>query len=572
MSRIARVVVDVTGVDKPFDYLIPDELASTVVVGARVRVPLHQREVPGWVSAVLDSQHSDVDASRLLAIKKVTSIGPTSEVVALVEWAAIRWASRRRPFLVSASPDRRVPRLVAPRYSSRSTTSVDGPVQRLLGVGGGVVQCGPASSHAEVLASASSTGPIIVVAPTVVQARRLAAESRRMGLTTAVYPDEWVSAASGVDVVVGARSAVWASVPALSCIVVIDEHDDTLQEERSPTWHARDVAIERARRADVPCLLVSPVPTLNARQWAGGRIALTADAAHWPAVRIIDRNSDERWASSLVTSPLIELLRDDRKRVVCVLNVKGRARALACDSCRGVARCEACGAAVAQPDEHQLVCSRCAAARPIVCSSCGSQKLRSIRIGISRLRDELEAAAGRRVQEISPTTTSIDPRASVFVGTEAVLHRIDRADAVVFLDIDAELLAPRFRASEQALDLLAHGARLVVRGGELVVQTAVPQHEVLAGLVAGDLTAHVAAETERRRRLNLPPFGALAEVSGKGTAEVVDQLSQSLLVQVAMGDERALVRAQSWEALSEALAAIDRPKERVRIAVDPARV
>jgi primosomal protein N' (replication factor Y) len=133
-------------------------------------------------------------------------------------------------------------------------------------------------------------------------------------------------------------------------------------------------------------------------------------------------------------------------------------------------------------------------------------------------------------------------------------------------------LAPRFRASEQALDLLAHGARLVARGGELVVQTAVPQHEVLAGLVAGDLADHVAAETERRRRLNLPPFGALAEVSGKGTAEVVDQLSQSLLVQVAMGDERALVRAQSWEALSEALAAIDRPKERVRIAVDPARV
>jgi len=198
--------------------------------------------------------------------------------------------------------------------------------------------------------------------------------------------------------------------------------------------------------------------------------------------------------------------------------------------------------------------------------------MRSIRIGISRLRDELEAAAGRRVQEISPTTTSIDPSASVFVGTEAVLHRIDRADAVVFLDIDAELLAPRFRASEQALDLIAHGARLVARGGELVVQTAVPQHEVLAGLVAGDLTAHVVAETERRRRLNLPPFGALAEVSGKGTAEVVDQLSQSLLVQVAMGDERALVRAQTWEALSEALAAIDRPKERVRIAVDPARV
>ena len=571
VSQIARVVVDVTGVDKPFDYLIPEDLASTVVVGARVRVPLHRREVPGWVTAIVDAQHSDVGASRLLALKKVTSIGPTPEVVSLIEWAAGRWASRRRPFLVSASPDRRVPRLLSPRYSPRVTTSGESQIRGLLHAGGGVVQCGPASNHVAVLEAALSLGPTILVAPTVVQARRLAAESRRMGFTTAIYPDEWASAASGVDVVVGARSVVWASVPTLSCIVVIDEHDDTLQEERSPTWHARDVAIERARRAGIPCLLVSPVPTLAAQNWAGDRTLVTDDASQWPSVRVIDRNSDDRWASSLVTSPLIELLRDERKRVVCVLNVKGRARVVACDSCRTVGRCETCGAAVTQPDEHQLVCPRCATTRPVVCMSCGSQKMRSVRIGISRLRDELEAAAGRLVQEITPSTTSVDSRASVFVGTEAVLHRIDRADVVVFLDIDTELLAPRFRASEQALDLLAHGARVVGSSGELVIQTAVPQHEVLAGLASGDLSAHVAAERLRRQRLHLPPFGALAEISGKGTAEVVGQLAQSLLVQVAMGDERALVRARSWDDLSEALAALDRPKQRVRIAVDPAR-
>ncbi len=386
-----------------------------------------------------------------------------------------------------------------------------------------------------------------------------------------MYPQEWTAAASGVDVVVGARSAVWASVPNLSCIVVIDEHDDSLQEERSPTWHARDVAVERAWRSNVPCVLVSPVPTLSARHWAGDRVVATDDANQWPTVRIVDRTVDDRWASSLVTSQLIELLRDHGKRVVCVLNVKGRARALACSACRTVARCESCGAAVNQPDEQHVTCSRCSASRPVVCSSCGSQKMRAIRVGITRLREELEAAAGRPVQEIAPSTESLDPAASVFVGTEAVLYRIDRADVVVFLDIDAELLAPRFRASEQALDLLLHGARLVANGGELVVQTAVPHHEVLVGLAAGDFSAHVTAEVGRRKRLLLPPFGALAEVSGKGAAEVAAQLAESLLVQVAMGSERALVRAASWDALSEALAAVDRPKERVRIAVDPPR-
>ena len=149
------------------------------------------------------------------------------------------------------------------------------------------------------------------------------------------------------------------------------------------------------RSAGIPCLLVSAVPTVSATHWAGDRVAVTPDAARWPQVTVIDRNAQEQWASSLVTSPLIQLLRDHTKRVVCVLNVKGRARAMACDSCRTVARCENCGAAVAQTQEHEFDCPRCEARRPAVCLSCGSQKMRAIRIGITRLRDELEAAAGR---------------------------------------------------------------------------------------------------------------------------------------------------------------------------------
>jgi len=585
VSRIARVVVDVTGVDKPFDYLIPDSLSPSVQVGSRVRVPLHRREVPGWVLRVLEPEESDVGTDKLLPLTKVTSLGPSGEVVSLIEWAAVRWVSRLRPFFVSASPAVRVPRLVASRRSSavprRSPAgALDDPAPEfaaLFQADGGLVDCAPGWSPTPLIEAAASRGPVLVVVPTVARAGRLAAALRRSGISTAVYPDDWVASASGVDVVVGARSAVWATVPELGSIVVVDEHDDTLQEERAPTWHARDVAVERARRLGIPCVLTSPVATITARVWAGDRVVAVGSSQRWPRVQVVDRNADEKWASSLVTSELIELLRDHSKRVVCVLNVKGRARAVVCAACRSVARCEVCDAAVTQPDEHQLSCPRCGAQRPVVCLACGSQKMRAVRIGISRLRDELEAAAGRLVQEVKPATPSLDPRANVFVGTEAVLHRIDRADAVVFLDIDSELLAPRFRSSEQALDLIAHGARIVAPtrdspGGLLVLQTTVPNHEMIAGIAAGDLTAHVAAETQRRKRLRLPPFGALAEVSGAGTAAMVAHLSASLLVEVAATEGRALVRAATWDALSEALVTAPRGKERVRIAVDPARV
>ncbi len=189
----------------------------------------------------------------------------------------------------------------------------------------------------------------------------------------------------------------------------------------------------------------------------------------------------------------------------------------------------------------------------------------------------MEAAAGRVVQEVTPATEALDPAASVFVGTEAVLHRLERADSVVFLDIDAELLAPRYRASEQALDLIAHGARLVAPsadagGGEVVLQTALPNHDLIVGLVAGDVSAHIAAETARRQRLRLPPYGALAEISGPGTTEAVAALSTSLLVEVAAREDSALVRAGSWDDLSSALASLPKTKQRIRISVDPARV
>ena len=109
--------------------------------------------------------------------------------------------------------------------------------------------------------SAAARGPTLVVVPAPDQARLMGARLRRAGLTVAVVPDDWASAAAGVDVVIGARTAAWAPCPGIAAAVVIDEHDEALQSEGSPTWHARDVVIERCRRADVPVVVVSPCPT-----------------------------------------------------------------------------------------------------------------------------------------------------------------------------------------------------------------------------------------------------------------------------------------------------------------------
>ena len=93
MSLVARVVPDVTGVDKVFDYLIPSELLDAIAVGDRVRVPLHGRNVPGWVSEIGSTSDgfTDVDEAKLRAVIKRLGCGPSVEVVQLAQWASHRW-------------------------------------------------------------------------------------------------------------------------------------------------------------------------------------------------------------------------------------------------------------------------------------------------------------------------------------------------------------------------------------------------------------------------------------------------------------------------------------------------
>ena len=379
--------------------------------------------------------------------------------------------------------------------------------------------------------------------------------------------------AGEVDVVIGTRNAAWSPCPGLAAAVVLDEHDEALQNERTPTWHARDVVVERCRRAEVPFVLISPVPTLTSVvEYAGRGVVHPTGArerAGWPRVTVVDRTDEDPWKRSLVTSPLIERLRDPSLTVVCVSNITGRARVLACRSCRALVRCEQCDAAVGLDDDGRLSCRRCGIVRPPVCQACGASRFANLRPGVTRLREELEAAAARRVVAVTGADSAPPERAGVYVGTEAVLHRLRSADVVAFLEFDSELLAPRFRAAEQALALLVRAGRIAP---EVLVQTFSPDHEVIRAVVAGDPSLVLAGERARRELLGLPPFGALAVVSGAGAADVVAQLPSELSVG-GDGADRFLVRAPDWPSLGRGLDATVRPPGvRVRIEVDPARV
>ena len=561
---IITVVPDVAGLDgKTFDYLVPEPLRDQVRVGTMVRVALSGRRVGAWVVATDVAPPAGV---QLKPIAKVTGWGPSAEVIDLARWASWRWAGRLVHLLDTASPPGAVPSLQrSAREIGGSATGRTPQSHEVV-----VVRAPPAADLLPIVSELVAGGPCIVIAASVDVARQMGSRLRANGVSCALAPRDWARLAIGGTTALGGRAAVWAPMPDLAGIVVIDEHDERLQEERAPTWHARDVAIERARRAGVPCTLLTPTPSLEALA-AADRVVVANPAAErdgWPIVDVVDRRKEDPRTGGLYSERLVSLLRDRaRGRVVCVLNRKGRARLLVCVACGEVAQCTQCGAAMVQLDDAGLVCPSCAATRPMVCASCGSSRFKNARAGVARAEEELAALAREPV--------GVDER--IVVGTEAVLHAITGPVGVVaFLDFDQELFAPRYRAAEEALGLLVLAARLLGPrrdGGRLVVQTRDPAHPVIDAALHADPTRFSTPERARRDAMGFPPSRVLAAVSGPSASAFVEALGHPRGVDIlGPSDDRWLLRAPDHRTLCDALAATPRPPGRVRVEVDPARV
>jgi primosomal protein N' (replication factor Y) len=381
----------------------------------------------------------------------------------------------------------------------------------------------------------------------------------------------------------------------LAASLVLDAHDQAYQEERAPTASAWDVVVERSARDGAPCRLVSPCPTAEqVARFGPVHGPGAAGPGGWPSLAVVDRRGDDP-RTGLFSDDLVRLARQVAAAggpFVCVLNRTGRARLLACASCGGLARCDGCGRAVelaegSDPEAGDVLrCRGCGAERPVVCPSCGATRMKVLRAGVSRVREELAALLGVEVTEVSgpPAASGGEPAgtggwAPVVVGTEAVLHRVRRAGGVAFLDIDQHLLAPRYAAAEETLALLVRAGRLVGgRGtggsGTVMVQTRMPDHDVLAAVAVGDPAPVTGSELALRRQLRLPPFGALAAVSGEGAPAFCAALagvgSGGAGIEVSdTGGGRWLVRGPDHRVLCDALAATERPPGRLRVAVDP---
>jgi len=351
--------------------------------------------------------------------------------------------------------------------------------------------------------------------------------------------DAWQACAAGVvDVVVGARSAVFAPLENVRLIVVDEAHESSYKQESAPRYDAVTVARERMRLEGGLLVLGSATPSLESYAAARSEVCelLTlrrrATRQTLPSVRIVDMAAQFHEGNRRIFSdPLAQALDDRLKRrekSVLFVNRRGSASFMLCRSCGSVPQCNRCTVSLTvHRGEGLLRCHYCDAQRalPSRCAVCGSDAIREFGVGTQRVAEEVQRLYPhtRIVRMDSDTTTRIGDHArlldefgesgDVLVGTQMVAKGLDFPSvtlaAVVAADIGLHM--PDFRAAERSFALIAQVCGRSGRGspGEAIVQTYSPDHPAIRFAAAHDYEGFAAQELADRAQSRYPPACAL---------------------------------------------------------------
>ncbi len=369
--------------------------------------------------------------------------------------------------------------------------------------------------------------------------------------------DTWRRVRAGErDVVIGSRSAIFAPLPRLGLIVVDEEHEPSYKQERAPRYHARDVAVERARLAGATVILGTATPDVVSYHRAqrgeyrllelpqrimgyrglaaGTGVSLTSPL---PAVHVVDMRQELRAGNrSMFSRALQRALRDTlaaSEQAILFLNRRGTATFVMCRDCGLVLRCPRCDVPLTYHSAgDDLVCHHCHRRQPTpdTCPHCWSGRIKFFGAGTQRVEAEVQklfpqARLLRWDRDVTRTKGAHDlildrfiaHQADVLIGTQMIAKGLDMplVTLVGVVSADTALYLPDFRAGERTFQLLtqvAGRAGRSARGGRVIVQTYTPEHYCIRAASGHDYATFYRQEIAHRRELLLPPFRRLVRL------------------------------------------------------------
>jgi len=350
----------------------------------------------------------------------------------------------------------------------------------------------------------------------------------------------WQASNTGAaKIVIGTRLSVFTAMPHLKVIMIDEEHDGSYKQQDGMRYHARDVAIMRAKQLDIPIVMGSATPSLEtwyqAKQQQYGLLRLKARAvenAQLPKIHCIDigKSPTEHGLSPILIKAMRERLQSGEQSLLFI-NRRGYAPILHCNACQWIASCLRCSARlVVHLSQKLLKCHHCGYEQkiPVQCPDCGNPDISPVGQATQRLQQTLQALfptariarvdrdSVRNKNALTELLTKVyDKEIDILVGTQILAkgHDFPHLTLVGVIDTDTALFSPDFRASErlfsQLIQVSGRSGRAEI-SGEVLIQTAFPQHALFNALRLQDYETYADALLDERRAMQFPPTSFFA--------------------------------------------------------------
>ena len=371
------------------------------------------------------------------------------------------------------------------------------------------------------------------------------------GLSAGERMDEWRRIAAGkAQVVVGARSAVFAPLNNLGIIIIDEEHESSYQQDNMPRYHARDVALWRSKFHHCPVVMGSATPSLESRaraqkkvyRWL--RLTKRINTHPLPQVSLVDMRQAAKIShdpdfSKQLLAGIAEKLQK-KEQIILLLNRRGYASFIMCRDCGFVLKCPNCDITLTlHKDQQKMKCHYCGheEAIPQVCPTCGGKKIRYYGTGTQKVEEKLHHYfPASRILRMDVDTTSKKGaherilaafgrhQADILLGTQMIAKGLDYPDVTLVgvLNADTSLSLPDFRASEQTFELLTQVSGRAGRAqkeGQVIIQTFNPQHYALQLAKTQDYERFYAFEMQLRHRGGYPPYYFTIQIAASAVKE-----------------------------------------------------
>lgn len=570
--KFAEIALDLP-LDRVFHYTIPRELQAEIAVGKRSRVPFRNEEKIGFIVGLSNKRevYKTKDIKSVIDEKPIVS----GKMLDLAKWISDTYLCSWGQAISAAIPSvlkngkvsvkARAENPEGIKLSSRSfplslteeqkkvLESVLHKIEKedyITFLLHGITASGKTEVYLQAIERVLRKGKtsIVLVPEIALTPQTVERFTSRFGLQVAVAHSalvgsmrykEWKRIKEGeAKIVVGARSAIFSPVKNLGLIIVDEEHETSYKQEDAPRYHARDVALMRARLSNCPVILGSATPSLESYYLARKkklelvRLTKRIDDKDLPRVKIVDMRMELATRKKIVmfSKILVDSIQralDKGQQIMVFLNRRGFSTYVNCKRCGLVLKCKKCDSVLVYHFQtRNLICHYCnyRMSPPEICPQCKGSYMKYFGIGTEKVESELARLFPQsRIARMDTDATS--KRGSherilgefkkhnidILVGTQMIAKGLDfpRVTLVGIVNADVTLNLPDFRASERTFNLLTQVAGRAGRGeegGEVIIQTYAPAHYAILSASKHDYEKFYEEEIKTRKELLFPPF------------------------------------------------------------------